>query len=130
MKVQAVNRLLVDLGILERRIPNRIDEETRRQRHAEKQRDYRARRTEAERTGEQIVLKRGRPTKYTTAEERRAAQRQYQADCKERCRKRTAEAIEQLIQAAAISPSLLEPDNIDRWCQKSNGGLSGPQYLA
>ena len=121
MKVQAVSRILVDLGILEKRRPC-VDEETRRQRHVEKQRIYRAKLVEAERTGQSNVLKRGRPRKHTTEEEKRAAQKQYQATCKERYRERAAAAIQQLIQAAALN--LNEPDGIDKWCQKKHGGRS------
>jgi hypothetical protein len=121
MKVQAVNRILVDLGILERRRPG-LDEEARKQRHAEKRRIYRARLVEAERTGQSNVLKRGRPRKHTTEEETRAAQKQYQATCKERYRERAAATIQQLIQAAALN--LNEPDGIDKWCQKNHGGHS------
>ena len=121
MKVQAVNRILVDLGILERRRPS-IDEEARKQRHAEKQRIYRAKLVEAERTGHSNVLKRGRPRKHTTEEEIRAAKKQYQVTCKERYRERAAAAIQQLILAA--DPSLFEPDGIDKWCQINHGGHS------
>jgi len=121
MKIQAVNRILVDLGILERRRPC-LDEETRRQRQAEKQRIYRAKLVEAERTGHSNVLKRGRPKKYTTEEEIRAAKKQYQATCKERYRERATAAIQQLIQAA--DPSLFEPEGIDKWCRKTDGSHS------
>ena len=114
MKVQAVSRILVDLGILESGRP-RVDPEARKQRHAEKQRIYRAKLVEAERTSHSNVLKRGRPRKHITEEEKRAAQKQYQATCKERYRERAAAAIEQLIQAAALN--LNEPDGIDKWCQ-------------
>ena len=121
MKVQAVNRILVDLGILERRRPG-LDEEARRQRHAERQRIYRAKLVEAEMTGHSNVLNRGRPRKYKTEEEIRAAKKQYQVTCKERYRERATAAIQQLIQAAALN--LDEPVGIDRWCQKKHGGHS------
>ena len=121
MKVQAVNRILVDLGILERRRPG-LDEEARKQRQAEKQRIYRAKLVEAERTGHSNVLKRGRPRKHITEEEKRAAKKQYQATCKERYRERAGAAIQQLIQAAALN--LNEPDGIEKWCQTKHGGHS------
>ena len=55
-------------------------------------------------------------------EERRAAQRQYQANHKNKYKTRVAEALEQLVQAAA--PEILKPVDIDRWCQKNHGGHS------
>jgi len=117
MSTRVVARLLVDLGILERHNPgvdHLLDEEARRVRHAQSQQQYRARLKERKVTGDSTVLKRGRPKKYTTEEEVRAARQQYQAAYQKRHKDRVKQAVEQLVQAAA--PSLLKPTGIDSWC--------------
>ena len=110
--------MLVDLGILERHNPgvdHLLDEEARRVRHAQSQQQYRARLKERKVTGDSTVIKRGRPKKYTTEEEVRAARQQYQAAYQKRHKDRVKQAVEQLVQAAA--PSLLKPTGIDGRCE-------------
>ena len=118
MSTRVVARLLVDLGILERHNPgvdHLLDEEARRVRHAQAQQQYRARLKERKVTGVSTVIKRGRPKKYTTEEEVRAARQQHQAAYQKRHKDRVKQAVEQLVQAAA--PSLLKPTGIDSWCE-------------
>ena len=116
-----IGRVLIELGILERRksgCPRYVDEETNRRRHCAAQTAYRQRLVEAQRTGETIHVKRGRPRKYNTLEEMQEAHRQQRKVYAARHRQRIKEAIEHLIEAANFVPE--EPTSIDKWC--INGG--------
>ena len=116
-----IGRVLVELGILERRksgCPKYADDETNRRRHCAAQTAYRQRLVEAQRTGQVIPIKRGRPKKYHTDEELQEAQRQQRKIYAARHRQRIKEAIEHLIEAARFVPE--EPTSIDKWC--INGG--------
>ena len=112
-----IARVLVELGILERRkpgYPSYVDEETKRHRHCVAQTAYRQRLAEAHRTGETIPVKRGRPRKYSTLEEMQEAQRKQRKVYAAKHRQRIKEAIEQLVEAAHYVPE--EPPTIDKWC--------------
>ena len=116
-----IGRVLVELGILERRksgFPRYVDEETKRHRHCVAQTAYRQRLVEAHRTGEPIHLKRGRPKKYNTVEELQEAQKRQRKVYAATHKQRIKEAIEYLVEAANIAPK--EPTSIDKWC--INGG--------
>ena len=116
-----IGRVLVELGILERRksgFPRYVDEETKRHRHCVAQAAYRQRLVEAQRTGEPIHLKRGRPKKYNTIEELQEAKKRQRNVYTARHRQRIKEAIEHLMEAANFVPE--EPTSILKWC--INGG--------